>query len=88
MKSRDINVVTVDNSFTAFEGSSIKDDSLQTIANVQETIPLREIKYIKYFGKTHQEPSAFYMAKKRRRTNNRGCKDFARFIYSIYQYYP
>ncbi|MGB8317856.1 MAG: hypothetical protein WCE54_07010 [Ignavibacteriaceae bacterium] len=66
MKSRDINVVTVDSSFTAFEGSQIDDDSLHAITQIQEMkekIPLRETKEIKYFGKSYEEPSAIIFMK-------------------------
>ena len=63
MKSRDVNVVTIDSSFTAFEGSRIKDDSLQIVAKIQETLSLKDIKKIKYYGNAYEEPSAYIWLK-------------------------
>jgi hypothetical protein len=58
MKDRDVNVITVDSTFTSLKGSRIKDDSLQTVANIQQIIPLKDIKDIKYYGRTYKAPSA------------------------------
>jgi hypothetical protein len=63
MKNRDVNVVTVDSSFTALEGSRIEDDSLQIVANIQEKIPQSEIKDIKYYGNAYEVPSAYIWLK-------------------------
>jgi uncharacterized protein YcfL len=58
MKNRDVNVVTVDSSFIAFEGSVIKNDTLQTVSNVQEKITLSEIRDFKYYGNGYEAHSA------------------------------
>ena len=58
MSSRDVNVVTVDSSFTALEGSRIKDDSLQIVFRTKEKIPLSKIRDIKYYGNAYEAPSA------------------------------
>ncbi len=66
MKIRDVNVVTIDSSFTALEGTQIKDDSLYVITQIQEKkekIPLKDTKEIKYFGKSYEEPSAIIFMK-------------------------
>ena len=58
MKSRDVNVVTVDSSFTAIEGSRIKDDSLQIVSRTKEKIPRSEIRNIKYYGTAYRTLTA------------------------------
>ena len=58
MKSRDVNVVTVDSSFTAIEGSRIKDDSLQIVSRTKEKIPRSEIRNIKYYSNAYRTLTA------------------------------
>ena len=58
MKSRDVNVVTVDSSFTAIEGSRIEDDSLQIVSRTKEKIPRSEIRNIKYYGNAYRTLTA------------------------------
>ena len=66
IKNRNFDVVTDDSSFTCLEGSKINNDSLYAITRIQEekeTIPLRDIREIKYFGKAHEVPSAYIWLK-------------------------
>ncbi len=74
MKIRDVNVVTVDSSFTAIEGSRIEDDSLLIVANIQEKIPLSEIKGIKYYGNGYEAPSAHMWLKSGEELNTKNVK--------------
>ena len=74
MKNRDVNVVTVDSSFTALEGSKIKDDSILIVANIQEKIPLSEIKDIKYYGNAYEAPSAYIWLKSGEELNTNNVK--------------
>ena len=74
MKSRDVNVVTIDSSFTAFEGSRIKDDSLQIVAKIQETLSLKDIKKIKYYGNAYEAPPASILLKSGKELNTENVK--------------
>ena len=58
IKNRNVNVVTIDSSFTSLEGSVIKNDTLQTVSNVQEKIPMSEIRDIKYHSNGYEAQSA------------------------------
>ena len=48
IRNRDVKVVTADSSFTSLKGSQINDGSLQTVSLVQKSIPLQEVKNVKY----------------------------------------
>lgn len=64
IKNKDVNVFTADSSFVSSAGSGIKNDSLQTVVKMQvDTIPLKDVKDIKYFGSAYQEPSAYIWLK-------------------------
>jgi len=60
IEDREVNIVTVDSSFTSIAGSKIKEDSLQIVSKIQEQIPMKEVKninHIQYYGNA-EGPSA------------------------------
>jgi hypothetical protein len=64
IKNRDFNLVKAGRTFTCFEGSQIKGDSLYAILRVEgEKISLKDIKDIQYFKKPYELPSASIMLK-------------------------
>ncbi len=74
IKIRDVDVVTVDSSFTSLEGSRIKDDSLKTVYRIKEKISLREIRDIKYYGSAYEAPSASIWLKNGEELNTENVK--------------
>ncbi len=75
IKNRNTDIVANDSLYTLSEGSKIKDDTLYTIAKIKdEKIPLSDIREIKYFGKTYEEPSAYIWTKNGKELNAENVK--------------
>ena len=63
IRNRDVKVLTADSSFTALEGSQIKAGSLQIVSLAQKTIPLQEVKNVKYFETASATPKVYVWLK-------------------------